>query len=404
MLLFWRIRYLDSRDRRFKDRDLWLETDKLDAAARAAVELCDELRDSRDERRLLRFRHLFHEEKLSGDKLNARWRRHDRFRLFGLIDYFEDENGQELSRKRMAELLTGSPTAILLQPGARQHDVDYMLGDKRPIPLDQISLSVDDLRILGYFARDLRELLASAFYKDGPGTLNSVGNADPTLRTAVTDEEIRSFVTVFRRLYMTTEPAGFLMAVKVFARATQGYRLGPWIAGVAREYEKTLGEPPWMVPYVGQANFTIKRKRLIDVFLYTRYAHQPSDDRTRQYQECLTAVGGRRGLLTWLFLTTIWECSIHMKNAGDIIADFFDRYCQTNGVACDVLVSVALDNPGIGQLEKKDDRERRLFEERIKRLAEQMWANEGRPRGGPAEFMNDARTALASALGVDPMC
>jgi hypothetical protein len=26
MLLFWRIRYLDTRDKAFKDRDLWLDT------------------------------------------------------------------------------------------------------------------------------------------------------------------------------------------------------------------------------------------------------------------------------------------------------------------------------------------------------------------------------------------
>jgi hypothetical protein len=398
MLLFWRIRYLDSRDRTFKDRDLWLETDTLDPATRSAVELCDQLRDSGHQRRWLRSRHLFRAEDLSDDERKARWGRHDRFSSVSLHDYLEDENGKELSRKRMAKTLTGSPTAILLPPGARQHDVDYVLADKRPIPIDQVTLSADDLHILGYFTRDLREMLASAFYKDGPGTLSSVGHAGPEFRTAVSDEEIRSFVTIFRRLYMAKEPAGFLKAVEVFARVTQGYPLGNWIAGVGTEYERGLGEPPHMVPYVGQAHFQIKRKRLIDVFLYTRYAHQPSDKWARQYDECLAAVGGRRGLLTWLFLTTMWERSLHMRNAGVIMADFFDRYCRAHGVACDVLLSVARDNPGIGQLEKKEDRERRLFEESVKRLGQQTWANAGKPPGGPERFMEVARQELGNLV------
>ena len=38
MLLFWRIKYLDSRDRQFKDRDLTLDTTTLDAVDRAAIE------------------------------------------------------------------------------------------------------------------------------------------------------------------------------------------------------------------------------------------------------------------------------------------------------------------------------------------------------------------------------
>jgi len=403
MLVFWRIRYLDSRDRAFRDRDLWLETDRIDAATRAAVELCSQLKESGHKRAWLRFRHLFREGTLSGEESKALCKRHGGFASVSIHEYFEDEHGQELSRKRMAEILTGSPTAILLPPGARQHVVDYMLADKRPIPIDQITLSEHDRRVLGYFARDLREMLASAFYKDGPGTLSSAGNSDPVLRTAVTDEEIRSFVTIFRRLYMSTEPAGFLKAVKVFARVTRGFPLELWIAGVGREYERELGQPPEMVPYVGQAKFPINRKRLIDVFLYTRYAHQPSDDRTRQYQECLAAVGGGRELLTWLFFGVMWECSLHMKNAGVIIADFFDRYCQVHDVSADILNSVAREHPGIGQLEKKDDRERRLIEEAVARRAGQMWEDQGRPPGGAAEFTKAARNELMSAIGNVPM-
>src|SRR4051812_21386560 len=116
----------------------------------------------------------------------------------------------------MAVALTGDPDAVLFPAGTEQHIIEYALAERRPIPIYKISLSQDQLKILGYFVRDLRELLASAFYKDGPGELTSTDSRGPTLQTAVSDEEIRSFVTIFRRLYMENEPANFLKAVAVF--------------------------------------------------------------------------------------------------------------------------------------------------------------------------------------------
>lgn len=401
MLLLWKIQCLDSHDRQFKDRSLWLETDTLELAAREAVELCHQLCDSSDQRRWLKFRHLFRIEDTASEDLKARSERHTRTSTVVIHDYFEDEQGQEITRKQMAEILTGSATAVLVPAGARQHDIDFMLAVKRPIQLDQLSVSVDDLKILGIFARDLREILESSFFKNGPGTLESTGNRDPTLQTSASDEEIRSFVTIFRRLYMKNEPANFLKTVEVFARVTQGFPTGNWVAGVGGEYERELNQPPSWVPCIGQGNFSFNRKRLIDVYIYTQYAHQPSDVRTRQYKDCLAAVGGRRGLLTWLFLSTMWECSLHMRNAGVVIANFFDRYRQVHGVSADILNSVARDHPGIGQLEKNEDREQRLFEQAASSLAQQMWESRGKPPGGPASFMSHARRELASAFGVD---
>jgi len=63
-------------------------------------------------------------------------------------------------------------------------------------------------------------MLNSAFMKDGPGTLTSSG-AIPTLTTPVTDDEIRSYVTIFRRLYMTghRDPASFVKVVPIFVKA-----------------------------------------------------------------------------------------------------------------------------------------------------------------------------------------
>ncbi len=399
MLLLWRIRYLDSRDRRFKDRDLCLATDPLDPVTKAAVELCRELHRSDAPREILKYRRLFREEKSSETDLNALSERHAAIDGFCVPDYFEDGNGQELTWKRMAEILTGDPNAIMLPAGFRQHDIDYYVSsDRRPIPIGQISLSGDDLRILGYFTRELREMQAAAFYKDGPGRLYAAGHGSPKLQTAATDDEIRSFVTIFRRLYMKKEPASFLKAVDVFARVTQDHPLGRWVAGAGAEYDRDLLEPPDLFPCTGQTKLPFSRKRLIDVFLYTQYAHQPDPPRARQYRECLRAVGGQQALLRLMFLTEIWRRGLEMANAGRFIADLCGRYCQAHGVSCDVVPSAGAENPAIGALEKKGHREERLFEEFAANLAAQRWEERGRPGGGPAQFQNEARAQLAAAM------
>jgi len=398
MLLFWRIRYLDTRDKQFKNRDLWLETDTLDDVTKAAVELAYELKDIGHRRKMLCHRHLFHEKNFSKDELNAIVQQHGGISSVFIHDYFEDENANELSNKQMGVILTGNPDAIMFRAGAKQHDINYVLADKRAIPIDQISLSQDQLKVLGYFARDLQEMLASAFYKDGPGTLTSSGRNAPSLSTAVTDEEIRSFVTIFRRLYMKKEPANFLKAVAVFVEAVSGYPLNDWVNGVAGEYNAELNREPNFVPFLGQDKCPFTRKRLIDVFLYTRYAHQPDTKRSRQFQECLSAVGNNRPSLTWLFLMELHACSLHIRNAGVIIAGFYDRYCQYHNVSSDVLMSVAHDNPGIGTLEKKETSNARIFREKVEKLAKTIWMNNGSPKGGPMQFINQASERLKTAI------
>ena len=86
MHLFWRIRYLDRRDRQFKDRDLCLDTDSLDVVAKAAVEAAYALKYS-SHRSMIRFRKLFREEQPDENT-------HAFFGCFCVSDYFEDEAGR----------------------------------------------------------------------------------------------------------------------------------------------------------------------------------------------------------------------------------------------------------------------------------------------------------------------
>jgi len=141
MLLFWRIRYYDAREKQFKDRDLWLDTDTLDPVTKAAIEAIHDLKDNGRSREILRYRHIFREQNRSSDELSSLCERHDRMSTVFIHDYFEDETGQELTSKQMAAALTGNPDAVLLPAGAKQYDIDYFLAEKRSISVDEITLT-----------------------------------------------------------------------------------------------------------------------------------------------------------------------------------------------------------------------------------------------------------------------
>jgi hypothetical protein len=145
MMLFWKIRYLDRADKQFKDRSLYLNTKTLEPVARAAVELVVQNDSCKRGRDILKYRHLFVEGTAEAGFDDPA--EHDFSKGFCLPDYFEDETGKELAPDEMAQILSGSPTARMIPPGARQHDIDYMLAEKTPIPLADVSLTPDEIRL-----------------------------------------------------------------------------------------------------------------------------------------------------------------------------------------------------------------------------------------------------------------
>ncbi|HEY7427284.1 MAG TPA: hypothetical protein VH682_23825 [Gemmataceae bacterium] len=395
MFLFWKIRYLDRADKQFKDRCLYLNTKTLVPVTRAAVEIVVANRSANTQREILKYRHLF----VEGAQTNGPRDPHELNTHYGfcLHDYFEDEAGKEITPDEIAQILTGNPTARAIPRRAKQHDIDLMFAEPKPIPLAEVSLSAEEARLLGYFVRDLEEMQNSAFMKDGPGTLTTSG-ITPTLTTAVTDDEIRSFVTIFRRLYMEGEPANFKKAVDEFVNGLGDHPYSKWVEGAAKEYETHLAATPDARPFVAADTCTFTTKRLIDVFLYTQYAHQPDAKRQRQFEACLAELNGKRAVLTWMFLTEMWKCALEIGNAGNVISWWFKHYCHHHGVTPDVLKSLREHHAGLGTAEKEQDRRERLFREKVEQLAADLWEQAGRPDSGPAQFLVIAREQLAQVL------
>lgn len=398
MMLLWRVRYLDSRDKLFKDRDLWLDTDKLDPADKAAVEACHDLKDMGGNREMVRYRHLFREHKYSENDLKDPFAGHCSMSSFCLPDYFEDESGEELTPKRMAFILTGNPNAYMFPPGTKKHDIEFILAPRSDLDLLRIRIPQVDLNALAYFSRDVRELRASSLLAEGPGKITGAGWMEPVAQTSVSEEEIRAFVTVFRRLYMANEPGNFPKAAEAFARAVRGHPVGRWVQGVAGEYDRELNSLPNMILFVEKDRVAFKRKRLIDVFLNTQYAHQGDEKRERQYAECLAQVSGRREVLFWLFLTSIWECALLIVKAGVQIAPFTQEYCKCHNLTPGA-VRPAAEYVAMGQLEKRHDREARILGQKAEELAMTLWKNARCPAGGPTQFLCQAREQLRAAMG-----
>jgi hypothetical protein len=129
---------------------------------------------------------------------------------------------------------------------------------------------------------------------------------------------------------------------------------------------------------------------LIDVYLYTKFLHQPDERRSRQFRACLKDAGGRPDLLMWLFLSALLQCSAHYRNAGNVIAQFFKGHCQYKKSSPRVLSTISNDHSGLGVLEKKETQRQKIFREQVGALAKDLWEKSGTPAGGPSQFLAEA--------------
>ncbi|MFA7237436.1 MAG: hypothetical protein WC058_11275, partial [Phycisphaeraceae bacterium] len=189
-----------------------------------------------------------------------------------------------------------------------------------------------------------------------------------------------------------------------FSDIASEHPIGKWVYGVWKEYERELECKPDFVPFgtgqlFGKSNVPFTRKQLIDVFLYTRYAHQPNSKRTQEYTDYLKSVNNYAAALWWLFLGEMWHMSLHMRNAGNVIVGFYEQYCTHHKIRVEYLASVSLENAGIGSLEKREDKATRLLTEKGTELAQAIWRNNGCPPGGYIQFLDQAINELRNAIG-----
>ncbi|MBA4019229.1 MAG: hypothetical protein C0483_18845 [Pirellula sp.] len=400
MVIYWKVFRIGRDGARRDEVQRVCDTTQLDSIARSAIEMTVKA-GKHNSREILKFRKHF-SPFAEGDENALEF---SDGRTAFIPDYWEDEEGVELTSSEVSAALTGNPNAVLIPPGFRKHDIDLLLAGKQPVSFAHL-LANDELEILAYFVRDIRELENSSFKKDGPGTIQFIGTASltsgnrPEFKTAVSDEEIRSHVTIFRRLYMQNDRGNLKNTVQLIVRLLKGHPRSDWIKAVWKDYNKHLNGPPDARFLTRDCAFEFSVADLLDAFIYTQYAHQPDrGDGAKAFEKCLEQVKGQQGVLTWLFCTELWKVTLIFLNVGRFVSWWFDQYCRHHSQQVAFVDSVLNSNPGIGTLEKRDVMEARLFEEEARRVAHELWIEKGRPESGPGIYLEEARSKLREAIG-----
>lgn len=393
MLLCWTIRYFDSNDKEFKDRNLRLDTETLEPATRAVIEMLQANRRELGERKWLEFRHLFQEGDLGAEEWKAHMEAGIAVSAFCIPDYFENENGEEITLAQVAPAITGQPNAIAVGRGAKQHDVDYALADKPTIQIGEIKLTEKQLRILGYFTQDLRKLAASALMREGPGSMGQ------HVVTVATEEEIESFIMTLRRLRSPEEIGGLDKAVGVLSEVLGPHPLARYIVAQKEEFRAGLEETPPFLFTTGGKKPVFSRKRLIVVATYTLLAHQ----RSKHYEACLAETEGNEELLLWYCLNAVWCAGGEIINIGREICRFYDAYCNAHDTRAVIPPSIGRRSPGVGVAESREQLTKRVFREKTEELMLALWQQNDRPEGGPMRYYEEARRQLAAVYGEAPV-
>ena len=96
-----------------------------------------------------------------------------------------------------------------------------------------------------------------------------------------------------------------------------------------KEYQKYLDGNASLLQGASPS-YSFTRKRLIDIFLYTRFAHQPQAKRVKQFNECLQEVGNS-DKLEWMFYIVIGKTGFFYSNANQFIENELQVYLEATG-------------------------------------------------------------------------
>ena len=392
MLLIWKIRCLNTKNKQWGDRYLWLETEKLDSVQLAAIEIQKQSSsyDYRKEREWLKYRHLFTE----GEVTEELFSKHKASQCFGLRDYFEDENGSQLTLDKVGQILTDNSDVVAIPPGATQADINFMLSQKTPINFHKNELSKGKLKTLGYFTQDLIKLRESTIYKEGPGSLN--GSDNFIVETVASESEIESFIINYRRLRGKDEAGGVEKAVEIFCEFLGDNSLAKYVGELKVEFDNYLDSVPGFILHKQESGKKpdIKVKSLIEAAIYTRLAHQ----KTGHYDKCLKKVGGNHSLLLWYCLCAIYSAALKLCCLGQYIGQFYLKYCEIHNIKPIIHPTITQRSAGVGTKESIENLKKRLFDEQIIKLAKKLWIQKGCPNDGYMYFYEEAHKNLNEAM------
>lgn len=305
----------------------------------------------------------------------------------------EDEAGNEISVTEAARIQTGNENIVAFPPGYRPHDIRLVLSPNSPIPekpLDYIKLSQAEVDTLALFVRDANELVRSPLYKTSP-ILHSDERGEWIETISV--EFIRSFVTVLRRLYMENEPGNYLKACGAYSQHFLNKRLTDWVDVEKELYKSFLSSAASFGGLPPEYSFT--NKRLIDIFIYTKFAHQPSRERAKQLNDCLLEVGNP-AKLEWMFHMTVGHIAACYRNVLSVIDNELKAYLKLGGTPPSLDCAPYANEGGHGQQLTEEERQQRTLKDRAEKLGNDLWREAGSPRDELPSYIKSAAAILSS--------
>jgi len=245
-------------------------------------------------------------------------------------DYYEDETGTQITPMEAGQILqlrwTDGTPATLLPHWAGPAEAKLMLApdEERAIRVDPV-LSPEEVDSLWFFTRDMRELRTSVFLRDSAFSL--VGSQGGTQLKTIPAEHIRSFFTVFRKLYMTKHERGSFPKACDIVIGRLGQLIGEVVAAYKKQYSDELNSPPRLP--VGKT-VSLSTKKMIDAFLYTQIAHQPQKGAVRDWHTLTEAVGSEAAL-EFAVYTSAKSLACTIINAGWHIERYLEEYLRRYG-------------------------------------------------------------------------
>jgi hypothetical protein len=381
MIVVWKIRCFHRERKEWFDRRLCADTSTLDPVTRHLVEFCME--DSNRWEEILTHRNAFHEGPAPTDLCGRGGAVY-----FGVPNYFEDETGVQITLNEVAQVVTGLKDAIAVQTGLREDEIRLFYGGFTVLPasvLSGITLDQSEVDALASFLRDADEIRGSEFMRSPPQFTTS------GLRS-ISSEYIIAFVTVFRRLYLEKERGNFNNACKLYVRHFPNQNVAAWVAQERRQYQKELSGNASMLDGT-EPVFSFTNRSLINIFLYTKFVHQPSPERIREYQAAL-AEAGPAGRLEWSFYMRLFHLAIRFVNVASYVRKDVENYFALSGITPSFDVSPFLDGCGRGTMLTANQREEKAVSDRAEKLAQELWVEAGSPANQLPRFFQEAKEML----------
>lgn len=411
MIFFWKIRYFDRGDKEFKDRCLYLDPETIPIQDLACIEFLSETRKHNWDRKILKFRHLFRE--VSKNERKKLWHKHcsSGIETILLDDYVEDEDGNVIALQEALRIKYGNPNLVLVPQGMSKHLFKYLNAPDPAFDISQITLSEKEIDAFLAFSRDYNELKDSTFRKDFSSLSLHVENEIYDIRSSFTDEDIRAFVAIFRRLYKANDndPGHYENVCKVYQEKIQ-HPSARYLEVECNKFqslkESTLEKSPdnsvLLSPIrelisFGQIN-ELSVEKFLDTIIYTRYLHQPKKSRKELYQTILNSIKKeeKEDILNWIFLSLMNSLSLHIINTGGMLEYAINRYLETKNTEMAHIPQMT--SLGIGKKESYEEKKKRIVDKKITELSEALWKQDGNPACGLSGYKKQAELIIKDLI------